>query len=133
AANYSFDLGIERAKGSEERGKSVAKVGDDGAAMLVLANDQPPAGCSNFGQLLVILAVELGLHLSLGLVCLSRLAPYETLTFTGKALAASRLFALHKVHGSGPVAGRAPYLEVRPSLVQPRLPRRDFHRLLVLA
>src|SRR5262245_11246328 len=69
----------------------------------------------------------------IGFLCVSQWAPYEALTQKGEDLASSRRFTVHRLPRSRTLSGPVPHLEIRPSLVQPRLSRRDLRRLLVSA
>ena len=62
ARNDPFDLRIQGAKGAEECGKSGREIGDDCAALLVLADDHPAAGSCDPGQHVVELEVEFTRH-----------------------------------------------------------------------
>src|SRR5437763_9129646 len=98
-----------------------------------MPNLERAAGAGYPGQFLIKAAVEIATHLGLSFLCLSPSSPYEALIKSGEALASRRQQPLRCVSRSGPVAGRAAHRTVRPSMVRHRIPRRDFHRLLVLA
>src|SRR5438270_8876725 len=68
-----------------------------------------------------------------GFLCLSTWPPYDALNIDGEALASRRHHTLHCISRPRAVTGGAAHRDVRPSLVQPRLPRRHLHRLLVPA
>ena len=53
ARDDRFVLGVQCAKGAEKLGSVAGKLVDDRAALLVFADDQPPAGADNLGQHLV--------------------------------------------------------------------------------
>src|SRR3954451_11340610 len=107
--DHRFVRGIERGECLEESGERRREIGDDRPAQLVLTDDQAPALAIYPGKFLIKTEIQLIGHRRVRLLCLCASPPYEALNFDGKALASRRLFPLHYLPGSRPVAGRAAY------------------------
>ena len=60
--NKCLLIGVQRAECPEEPGKCCREVVDDGAAQLVMANDEPSARADDLRQFLVEPAVEVAPH-----------------------------------------------------------------------
>jgi hypothetical protein len=60
--NKRLVASVERTEGPEEPRKRCREVVDDGAAQLVMANDEPSAGGDDLREFLVKAAVEVAPH-----------------------------------------------------------------------